>query len=158
MCIMELVFLKDLSFPQQRPVLWSMLLRSPPATAYCQKGSSVWKGFKRELNAFNADSFCCCCCCLNSVSRCSSLPLMIYPKPRESRRGYWPSSLLTEMPPWVEMATFLSQRQTPAYDAPVTMSMGETHGLFLFCLWLAALLGKIQETITSSTLRRWDRK
>ncbi|XP_029018869.1 sodium- and chloride-dependent GABA transporter 2-like isoform X2 [Betta splendens] len=33
------------------------------------------------------------------VSRCSSFHLMIYPRPRESKRGYWPSSVLREKPP-----------------------------------------------------------
>lgn len=54
-----------------------------------------------------------------SASSCSSHHLTAYPKPRGSRRGYWPSLLPREMPPRLEMATILYQRETPPYEVLV---------------------------------------
>lgn len=50
---------------------------------------------------------------------------MIYPKPRGRRRDRWSFLHLKEMLSWVEMATFLSQRETPPYEHPEVLYMEE---------------------------------
>lgn len=90
-----------------------------------------------------------------SASSCSSHRLMTYPKPRGSRRSYWPSLLLGEMPPWIKMATFLSQRGTPTYEAPV----GD---VYLKDTWVLApsqrsLQGKCVEFGSACTFIEWKK-
>lgn len=53
----------------------------------------------------------------HSVFSCSPLRLMICPKLKESRRGYWQSSLLRRMPLCPKLATLLSRRKTPPFES-----------------------------------------
>lgn len=59
----------------------------------------------------------------HSVLSSSSHHLMTYLKPRGNRRSYWPSLLLKQKSTWLPMATFLCQRETPAYKAPEVTCM-----------------------------------
>lgn len=96
-----------------------------------------------------------------SASSCSSHRATACPKPRGSRKSYWLSLLLMEMPAWTQMATILSQRGTPTYEPHRWWSMWEkTRGVLvssLTCCTLASIpkitAGKYtsQCHITSST-------